>query len=139
MSKVNITTHELPGREYAKTGSPWEDAVGKCRAVRVRNLIFVSGTVGIELDGSFAPTVAEQTRRSLEIIRAAIEALGGKLSDVVRTRFSLTDISHWEEAGRIHAEIFRDVRPACAMVQVAALVGSALVEIEADAVLVANY
>jgi enamine deaminase RidA (YjgF/YER057c/UK114 family) len=101
-------------------------------------MIFVSGTVGINLDGTFSPTVAQQTRRSLEIIRAAIEALGGHLSDVVRTRFFLTDISHWQEAGRVHAEIFRDVRPACTMVQVAALVGSALVEIEADAVVAAS-
>ena len=135
MSHVNVTVHELPGRKYSSTGSPWEDAVGKCRAVRVGNLISVSGTVGIQLDGTFAPTVAEQTRRSLEIIRSAIEALGGKLSDVVRTRFFLTNISHWEEAGRVHAEIFRGIRPACTMVQVAALVGSALVEIEADAVI----
>ena len=135
MSHVNVTVHELPGRKYSSTGSPWEDAVGKCRAVRVGNLISVSGTVGIQLDGTFAPTVAEQTRRSLEIIRSAIEALGGRLSDVVRTRFFLTNISHWEEAGRVHAEIFRGIRPACTMVQVAALVGSALVEIEADAVI----
>jgi enamine deaminase RidA (YjgF/YER057c/UK114 family) len=135
MSKVNVTVHEIPGRKYSSTGSPWEDAVGKCRAVRVGNLISVSGTVGIQLDGTFAPTVAEQTRRSLEIIRSAIEALGGKLSDVVRTRFFLTDISHWEEAGHVHAEIFRGIRPACTMVQVGALVGSALVEIEADAVI----
>jgi enamine deaminase RidA (YjgF/YER057c/UK114 family) len=97
-------------------------------------MIFISGTVGINPDGTFAPTVAEQTRRSLEIIGSAIQALGGRLQDVVRTRFFLTDISDWEEAGRVHAEMFRDVRPACAMVQVAALVGSAVVEIEADAV-----
>ena len=97
-------------------------------------MIFISGTVGINADGTFAPTVAEQTQRSLEIIGSAIEALGGGLRDVVRTRFFLTDISDWEEAGRVHAATFRDVRPACMMVQVAALVGSAVVEIEADAV-----
>ena len=134
MSKVNITVDELAVRKRASMGSPWERAVGKSRAVRVGNLIFVSGTVGIQLDGTFAPTVAEQTRRSLEIIGSAIEALGGTLSDVVRTRFFLTDISHWEDAGRVHAEIFQEVRPACTMVQVAGLVGAALVEIEADAV-----
>ena len=134
MSKVNITVDEHQGRKCARTGSPWEVAVGKSRAVRIGNMIFISGTVGINPDGTFAPTVADQTRRSLEIIGSAIEALGGSLSDVVRTRFFLTDISDWEEAGRVHAEIFRDVRPACAMVQVAALVGSAVVEIEADAV-----
>ena len=138
MSKVNVTVHELPGRKYSSTGSPWEDAVGKCRAVRVGNLIFVSGTVGINIDGTFAASIAEQTRRSLEIIRSAIEVLGGNLSDVVRTRFFLTDISHWQEAGGVHAELFRDVRPACTMVQVAALVGAALVEIEADAVVAAS-
>ena len=138
MSDVNVMVHERPGRTHASTGSKWEPAVGKCRAVRVGNLIFVSGTVGVNLDGTLAPTVTEQTRRSLEIIRSAIEALGGKLSDVVRTRFFLADISYWEEAGRVHAEVFREVRPACTMVEVAKLVSSALVEIEADAVLAAS-
>jgi enamine deaminase RidA (YjgF/YER057c/UK114 family) len=134
MSKVNITVDEHQGRKRARTGSPWEETVGKSRAVRVGSMIFISGTVGINADGTFAPTVAEQTQRSLEIIGSAIEALGGSLRGVVRTRFFLTDISDWEEAGRVHAATFRDVRPACAMVQVAALVGSAVVEIEADAV-----
>ena|SRR5215212_9072709 len=134
MSNVNITINEQQGRKFARTGSPWEEAVGKSRAVRVGNMIFISGTVGINPDGTFSPTVAEQTRRSLEIICSAVEALGGSLNHVVRTRFFLTHISDWEEAGRVHAATFRDLRPACTMVQVAALVGSAAVEIEADAV-----
>ena len=78
----------------------------------------------------------QQTRRSLEIIIAAIEALGGKASDVVRTRIYVTDISHWREAAEVHSEYFESIRPATTMVQVAKLIDdAALVEIEADAVI----
>ena len=77
-----------------------------------------------------------QTRRALEIIIAAIEALGGKASDVVRTRIYVTDITHWREAAEIHSEFFESIRPATTMVQVAKLIDAqALVEIEADAVI----
>lgn len=130
----NITVHHAPGRSYATTGSKWEPLVGKSRAVRVGLLIFVSGTVGANPDGSFAPGVGAQARRALEIIRGAIEALGGKLSDVVRTRWFLVDIADVPEAGGVHAEVLGDIRPACMMVQVARLVDGARVEIEAEAV-----
>ena len=98
-------------------------------------LIAVTGTVGIEADGRYAPTVRGQTRRALEIIVAAIEALGGKTSDVIRTRIFVTDIQKWKEVGEVHGEFFDQVRPALTMVQVARLIDdAALVEIEADAV-----
>jgi enamine deaminase RidA (YjgF/YER057c/UK114 family) len=103
--------------------------------VRSGNLIFVSGTVGLEGDGSYAPTAAAQARRALAIIRAALEALGGRMEDIVRTRMFVTDISKFEEIGRVHGEVFGAVRPATSMVEVSRLVDrDALLEIEADAV-----
>lgn len=96
----------------------------------------MTGTVGLEPDGRFGATLKAQTRRALEIIVAAIEALGGKPSDVVRTRIYVTDIEHWREIGEIHHEFFESIRPATTMVQVARLIDpEALVEIEADALL----
>ena len=96
----------------------------------------MTGTVGVEPDGQFGPTLKAQTRRSLEIIIAAIEALGGKATDVVRTRIYVTDISQWREAAEVHSEYFESIRPATTMVQVAKLIDdAALVEIEADAVI----
>jgi enamine deaminase RidA (YjgF/YER057c/UK114 family) len=103
-------------------------------------LIAVTGTVGIEADGRYAPTMRGQTRRALEIIVAAIEALGGKTSDVIRTRIFVTDIQKWKEAGEVHGEFFDQVRPALTMVQVARLIDdAALVEIEADAVVPSEH
>ena len=104
-------------------------------AVREGDFIFVTGTLGLEADGRFAPTLKDQTRRALEIIVAAIEALGGKASDVVRTRIYVTDISRWREAAEVHSEYFESIRPATTMVQIAKLIDDkAMVEIEADAV-----
>src|SRR5262249_6509222 len=117
-------------------GSSWEPIIGYSRAVRAGDAIFVTGTVGIEADGHFAPSAKAQTKRALAIIIAAIEALGGSVSDVVRTRIYVTDITQWEEIGQVHGEVFGHIRPATAMVQVARLIDDqALVEIEADAIL----
>ena len=135
-SSVKITLSERNGRRYASTGSAWEPVVGYSRAVRSGDTITVTGTVGIGADGSFPAGAAAQTRRALEIIQAAIEALGGRLSDVVRTRIFVTDISQWEAVGKVHGEVLGAVRPATTMVEVARLIDdAALVEIEADAIL----
>lgn len=133
---VKVTVTERGGRQYASTGSPWEPIIGYSRAVRAGNEVFVTGTVGIEADGQFPKTVRAQAKRALAIIVAAIEALGGSVNDVVRTRIYVTDISEWEEVGKAHGEVFGHVRPATTMVQVARLIDDqALVEIEADAIL----
>ena len=132
---IKITVTERNGRECASTGSAWETAIGYSRAIRAGEFISVTGTVGIEADGRFAPTLKGQTRRALEIILAAIEALGGKGSDVVRTRIYVTDIQKWQEVGEVHGEFFDQVRPALTMVQVSRLIDdAALIEIEADAI-----
>jgi enamine deaminase RidA (YjgF/YER057c/UK114 family) len=137
MAGVNVTVREANGRRYASTGSKWEPIIGYSRAVRTGNVITVTGTVGVNPDGSYPAGVGAQARRSLEIIQAAVEALGGKLTDVVRTRMFVTDISKWEELGRAHGELFGEIRPSTTMVEVTKLIDKeALVEIEADAVVV---
>ena len=133
---LKLTVTERHGRKCVSTGSPWEPLVGYSRAVRAGDFVFVTGTVGIEPDGRFGPTLKAQTRRALEIIVAAIEALDGKVTDVVRTRIYVTDIAQWREVGEVHSEFFESIRPATTMVQVARLIDpQALVEIEADAII----
>jgi enamine deaminase RidA (YjgF/YER057c/UK114 family) len=117
------------------SGSPWEPVVGYSRAVRTGDFIFVTGTLGLEPDGRFKPTLKDQAHRALEIIIASIEALGGKASDVVRTRIFVTDIAQWRDAGEVHSEFFESIRPATTMVEISKLIDpGALVEIEADAI-----
>src|SRR6478735_11660987 len=93
MSDIKITTADRAGRKTASSGSKWEPVMGYSRAVRSGNLIAVTGTVGINADGTYSPSVGEQTRRSLQIIRAALEALGGRMEHVIRTRMFVTDVS----------------------------------------------
>ena len=139
MSDVRITVSERGGRRAASSGSRWEPIIGYSRAVRTDNLIAVTGTVGINADGTYAPSVTEQTRRALEIIRAALEALGGRLEHVIRTRMFVTDISRWEEVAAAHGEVFGEIRPATTTVEVARLIDAeAQIEIEADAILPAG-
>jgi len=139
MSDVRITVSERHGRRSASSGSKWEPIVGYSRAVRSGNVIAVTGTVGINADGTYVPSVTEQTRRALEIIRAALEALGGRLEHVIRTRMFVTDISRWEEVAAAHGTVFGEIRPATTMVEVARLIDAeAQIEIEADAILPAG-
>ncbi len=127
---------EMDGRTVASSGAVWEDIVGYRRAVRRGNQIVVTGTVGVNEDGTFPESVTEQARKSLETIISALEALGGQRSDVIRTTIYLTDAKDWEAVGKIHAEYFRDIRPATTIVEVSALVPpEAYVEIELDALL----
>jgi enamine deaminase RidA (YjgF/YER057c/UK114 family) len=134
---VPISLGRFAGRQCASSGSPWEPVVGYSRAVRAGDWIAVSGTVGINADGTYPASLAEQTRRALEIIRAAIEALGGTLTHVIRTRMFITDISKAVDATAVHGEFFGDIRPATTLVEVSRLIDErALVEIEADAVVI---
>ena len=132
--QVSVSTHGR--RHHASTGSPWEARVGYSRAVRIGRTIAVTGTIGLEADGSLAPDLRSQARRALAIIVACVEALGGSASDIIRTRIYVTQIARWEEVGLEHLEVFGAIRPATTLVQVARLiVPEALVEIEADALL----
>jgi enamine deaminase RidA (YjgF/YER057c/UK114 family) len=132
---IQITVTDRAGRRTASSGSKWEPVMGYSRAVRSGNTIAVTGTVGINADGTYSPSLGEQTRRSLQIIRAAVEALGGRMEHVIRTRMFVCDVSKWEEVARVHGEVFADIRPATSIIEVAKLIDrEAQIEIEADAI-----
>ena len=126
------------GRRVVSSGSPYEGTIGFSRAVRTGNMIAVSGTAPIGSDGSTAHRndVYGQTKCCLEIIKGAIEQLGGSLEHVIRTRLMLKNISKWEDAARAHGEFFAGVNPASTIVEVSGLIQPDwLVEIEADCVI----
>jgi enamine deaminase RidA (YjgF/YER057c/UK114 family) len=136
MSDIQITVAERAGRKCASSGSKWEPIMGYSRAVRSGNMIAVTGSVGVNADGTYDPSLGKQTARSLAIIRAAVEALGGKIEHVIRTRMYVTDVSKWEEVARVHGDVFKDICPATTIVEVARLIdGGAQIEIEADAII----
>jgi enamine deaminase RidA (YjgF/YER057c/UK114 family) len=122
------------------SGAPWEAKVGYSRAVRIGNIVEVSGTVSVDGDKVIGINNAyEQTKHALAKIEAALVKAGASLHDVVRTRMFVTDISKWEEIGRAHGEFFHGIRPVTTMVEVSRLIGpDLLVEIEATAVLPAT-
>lgn len=134
-SDIKITVSERFGRQCASSGSTWEPKLGYSRAVRSGNTIAVTGCVGVNADGTYTPSVEAQARRSLQIIQAAVEALGGKLENIIRTRLFVTDVSQWQEVAKAHGEVFGEIRPALTIVQVCRLIDAdALIEIEADAI-----
>lgn len=123
----------MPVRQNIPGSSPFEPVIGFSRAVRTGNAVHISGTgpVGAD-DGS----VEQQTRRVFEIIEQALTTAGGTLRDIVRTRMYLTHSADWESVGRVHGELFGEIRPAATMVVVAALLNpSWRIEIEAEAIL----
>ena len=124
-------------RQRVSSGAVWEPVVGYSRAVRVGQWVSVSGTTAAAEGGGAVggDDVAAQTREALRRIVAALEQVGAEPADVVRTRMYVIDIRRWEEVGRVHGELFGDLRPATTMVEVSSLIDPALlVEIEADAV-----
>ena len=125
------------GRVNVTSGSPFEPIIGFSRAVRVGNVVAVGGTTagsGGNMVGLGDP--AAQTRAILDIIAKALKDAGAGLKDVVRTRIYLVDIAHWEVVGRVHGEVFGDIRPAASILEVSRFINPDwLVEIEADAVI----
>ena len=118
------------------TGTQWEPKVGYCRALKAGNTIYLSGTAPVGEDGrTHAPDDGyAQARRCLEIVQAALAEMGAQMSQVVRTRLYVTDISRWQEYGKAHQEFFGDYPPVTSMVEVKGLISpDMLIEIEVDA------
>jgi enamine deaminase RidA (YjgF/YER057c/UK114 family) len=125
-------------RRLISSGSPYESVVGFSRAVRVGNLIAVGGTAPLGPDGQTVAVgdVAGQTRRCIEIIKAALEEAGAGLGAVVRTRMLLKRIEDWEAVAKVRGEYFKNIRPVDTIMQITAFINPEwLVEIEADAVI----
>jgi enamine deaminase RidA (YjgF/YER057c/UK114 family) len=120
-------------RRNVSSGSEFESTVGYSRAVRIGPYIAVAGTTGAGDD------IASQARDALRRIDAALQEVGASMSDVIRTRMFVTDISLWAEVGDVHAEVFGNIGPAATMVEVTSLIAPELmVEIEVDAYIAAQ-
>jgi enamine deaminase RidA (YjgF/YER057c/UK114 family) len=122
-------------RRHVTSGSPYEPLIGFSRAVRIGDRVIVAGTAPVWPDGDVDDDVSVQARRCLEIIGEALEEAGATFADVVRTRTYLVDAADGEAVGRVHGEVFGDIRPASTMVVVAGFLDRRWkVELEAEAV-----
>jgi enamine deaminase RidA (YjgF/YER057c/UK114 family) len=128
----------MKNRINIPAGTIWEDVVGYSRAVKVGNIIEVSGTAAVD-DGKIVGRgdAYVQTKFILEKIKKTLESLNSGMEDVVRTRIYVTNISKWQEIGKAHGEFFKEIKPATAMVEVKSLIDpEMIVEIEATAIIV---
>jgi enamine deaminase RidA (YjgF/YER057c/UK114 family) len=132
----SAASFKLMERLNVRSGSPFEDAIGFSRAVRLGDRVVVSGTAPVWPDGSVDPDPKTQARRCIEIALRALGEAGAKAEDVIRTRTYLVDASDAEAVGQAHSEVFSGIRPASTMVVVAGLLDPRWkVEIEMEAAL----
>lgn len=120
------------------SGSKWEDIVGYSRAVKIGNVVEVTGTVATNENGEVVgkDDAYEQTKFIYQRIEKILHQAGASMKDVVRVRMFVTDISRWQEYGRAHSEFFKQIKPCNTMVEVKALIEpDYLIEIEATAII----
>jgi len=120
------------------SGAKWEEIVGYSRAVKIGNIIEVTGTVSVDDNNELIgeDNAYAQTKFIISKIEKVLQRAGAELKDVVRTRMFVTDISRWEEYGKAHGEFFKDIRPCTSMIEVKGLIAPEyLIEIEATAIL----
>lgn len=125
-------------RQNVSSGSPYESLIGISRASRIGKFIAVSGTAPIGPDGKTVGVgdPIMQTRRCIEIIREALQKAGAELTDVIRTRLILTRIDDWKVIAQVHGEYFKEIRPACTILEVSRFVNPEwLIHIEVDAII----
>ena len=125
-------------RTNYSSGAKWEDIVGYSRAVKVGNIVEVTGTVAVDENSLLVgkDDAYGQTKFILQKIEKVLKQAGAALKDVVRTRMFVTDIFRWEEYGKAHGEFFRDIKPCTSMIEVKGLIAPEyLIEIEATAII----
>ena len=124
-------------RENISSGSPWEDIIGYSRAVKIGNVVEISGTTASSDNGIVGKNdLYAQTKFILEKVSGVLKEAGADMQDVIRTRMFLTNISQWEEAARAHGEYFKDIKPVTTMVEVSKLIDDdMLIEIEVSAII----
>ena len=125
-------------RQKFSSGAKWESIVGYSRAIRVGDLIEVTGTVALDENNELVGgnDAYLQTKYILEKISKVLQQAGGEMKDVVRTRMFVTDISRWEEYGKAHGEVFKDIRPCTSMIEVKGLIAPEyLIEVEVTAII----
>jgi len=125
-------------RTNYSSGAKWEEIVGYSRAVKIGNVVEVTGTVAIDDDNKPVgeDNAYAQTKFIIRKIEKVLQRAGASLKDVVRTRMFVTDISRWEEYGKAHGEFFKDIRPCTSMIEVKGLIAPEyLIEIEATAII----
>ena len=125
-------------RTNYSSGAKWEDIVGYSRAVKIGNVVEVTGTVAVDDNSNLVGgnNAYEQTKFIIQKIDKVLHKAGASLKDVVRTRMFVTDISRWEDYGKAHGEFFRDIKPCTSMIEVKGLIAPEyLIEIEATAVI----
>lgn len=125
-------------RTNFSSGAKWEDLVGYSRAVKVGNIVEVTGTVAVDENNQLVGenSAYDQTLYVLQKIEQVLIRAGASMKDVIRTRIYVTDISRWEEYGKAHGVFFSEIKPCTTMVEVKGLIDpSFLVEIEASAII----
>jgi len=127
----------MSNRQNFTTGSPWEDIIGYCRAVKVGNTLEIAGTTAAKDEqGNPINGLYNQTKAILDKLAVVLKDAGSSVEDVVRTRMFLTDISQWEEAAKAHGEVFKNIKPVTTMVEVSKLIDpEILIEIEVSAII----